>query len=44
MWFFTLNGGDLIWTSVARDIRYSILLILEFLKYMNKRLIISSNF
>jgi len=40
MWFFTLNGGDLILRSVARDIRYSILLILESLKYMNKLLII----
>jgi len=44
MWFFTLNGGDLIWRSVSRDISYSILLILESLKYMNKLLIISSNF
>jgi len=26
MLFFTLNGGDSIWRSVARDIRYSGLL------------------
>jgi len=39
-----LNGGDLIWMTVARDIRYSILLIFESLKYMIKLLIISSNF
>jgi len=44
MWFFTLNGGDLIWRSVDRDIRYSILLILESLKCMNNLLIIPSNF
>jgi len=44
MEFFTLKGGDLIWRSVARDVRYHILLILESLKYMNKLLIISSNF
>jgi len=44
MYFFNLNGGDLIWMSAARGIRYSILLILEYLKYMNKLLIISSNF
>jgi len=44
MWFFTLKGGDLIWKSVARDISFSIFLILESLKYMNKLLIISSNF
>jgi len=44
MWFFSLNGGDLIWTSVARDIRYAILLILELLKCMNNLLIITSNF
>jgi len=44
MWFLTLNGGDFIWRSVARDIRYSILLILESLKCMNNLLIITSNF
>jgi len=44
MKFFTLNGGDWIWRIVARDIRYSILLIFESLKYMTKLLIISSNF
>jgi len=44
MCFFTLNGGDWIWRTVARDIRYSILLIFESLKYMIKLLIISSNF
>jgi len=44
MWFFILNGGDRIWRSVARDIHYLILLILEFVKYMNKLLIRSSNF
>jgi len=44
MWFFTLNGGKLIWRSVARDIHYLILLILECVKYMNKPLISSSNF
>jgi len=44
MWFFILNGGDLIWRSVATDIHYLILLILEFVKYMNKLLISSSNF
>jgi len=44
MWFFTLNGGDLILRSVSRDIRYSILLILESLKCMNNLLIIPSNF
>ena len=40
----TLNGGDWIWMSVARDIHYLILLILEFVKYMNKPLTSSSNF
>jgi len=44
MWFFTLNDGDFIWSSVARDIRYSILLILESLKCINNLLIIPSNF
>jgi len=44
MWFFTLNGGDWISRSIARDIRYSILLILESLKCMNNLLISSSNF
>ena len=44
MWFLTLNGGDLIWRSVARDIHYAILLILESLKCMNNLLIITSNF
>ena len=44
MWFFALNGGGWIWMSVARDIRYSILLILESLKCMNNLLISSSNF
>ena len=44
MWFFTLNGGDWSWRSVARDIHYLILLILEFVRYMNKLLISSSNF
>jgi len=44
MWFFTLNGGDLIWRLVARDIYYLILLILESVTYMNKLLISSSNF
>jgi len=43
MWFFILNGGDLSWMLGVRDIRYSRLLILEFLKYMNKLLIIPSN-
>jgi len=32
MWIFTLNGGDLIWRLVSRDIHYLILLILEFVK------------
>jgi len=44
MWFFTLNGGDWILRSVDRDIHYLILLILEFVKYMYKPLISSSNF
>ena len=44
MWFFSLNGGDLVSRSVARDIRYSILLILESLRCMNNLLIIPSNF
>ena len=44
MWFLILNGGDWIWRSVARDIHYLILLILESVKYMNKLLISSSNF
>jgi len=44
MWVITLNGGDWIWRLVARDIHYLILLILEFVKYMNKPLISSSNF
>jgi len=44
MWFVTLNGGDLIWMSVNRDIRYSILLSFESLKCMNNLLIITSNF
>jgi len=42
MWFFTLNGGDLIWMLAVIDIRYSRLLILESLKYINKLLIIPS--
>ena len=32
MLFFTLNGGDLIWRSVARDICYSLLLVFEVFK------------
>jgi len=44
MWFFTLNGEEWIWRSVARDIRYSILLILKSLKCMSNLLIIPSNF
>jgi len=44
MWFFTFNGGDWIWRSVARDIHCLVLLILESVKYMNKPLISSSNF
>jgi len=44
MWFFTLNGGVLIWRSAARYIHYFIFLILEFVKYMNKPLMSSSNF
>jgi len=44
MWFFTLNGGDWIWRSLARDIHFLILLILECVKYMNKLWISSSNF
>jgi len=36
MWFFTLNGGDWIWRSVARYIDFLILVILECVKYMNK--------
>jgi len=44
MWFFTLNGGDWFWRSVARYINYLIYMILESLKYMNKLLISSSNF
>jgi len=36
--------GDLIWWSVARDIRYAISLILESLKCINNLLIITSNF
>jgi len=44
MWFFTLNGEDWIWRSVARDIHYLILLIFESVKYTNKLLISSSNF
>jgi len=44
MWFFTLNGGDWIWRSLAKDTHYLILLILESVTYMNKLLISSSNF
>jgi len=44
MWFLPLNGGDWIWRSVAIDIHYLIFLILEFVKYMNKPLMSSSNF
>jgi len=44
MWFFILNGGDWIWSLVARDMHYLIFLILESVKYMNKLLISSSNF
>jgi len=44
MWFFPLNGEDWIRRSVARDIYYLILLILESVKYMNKLLMSSSNF
>jgi len=43
MWFFTLNDGDWIWRSVARDIHYLVSLILESVKYMNKPLISSSS-
>jgi len=34
MYFFTLNNGDLIWRSVTRDIRYSLLMVLKSLKYI----------
>ena len=44
MLFFTLNDRDWIWRSIARDIHYLILLILESIKYTNKLLISSSNF
>jgi len=34
MMFFTLNGGDVIWTPVARDIFYAWLLVWKSLKCM----------
>jgi len=35
MMFFTLNGGNFIWRSVARGICYAWLLVLESLKCVN---------